>query len=117
MGLTDRSPKGRGESFLALFRLHRDVAVQGGAVFHGEAGDLDVPVQVARTAEGQALFRGHVAGDLPADADVRSLDRGLDRGPRVDGDVSAGFELAFDVAGDLEVALDLEASVQAVART
>src|SRR5258707_122406 len=71
----------------------------------------------ARAAEGQALFRGHVASHLPTDADVRSLDRGLDRGPRVDRDISAGLELAFDVAGDLEVALDLEASVQAVART
>src|SRR5437763_584769 len=35
---------------------------------------------------------------------------------RVDADVAARFEVAFDVAGDLQVTLDLQASLQDVAR-
>ncbi len=71
---------------------------------------------MARAAQRQPLLGGHVAVDLTAHAHVRALDRGLDGGAFADGHISAGLELALDVARDFEIALDLQASVQAVAR-
>src|ERR671922_162294 len=59
---------------------------------------------------------GDVAGDLAADADVGALDRGLDGRRPLDRDVAAHLQVAFDVPGDLEVALDLEPPLQDVAR-
>src|SRR5207245_4254715 len=101
---------------LGLLRGHGDVPVQGRAVLDREPAHLDVTVEVSGPAEGQAASRGHVSVDLAADADVRALYRGLDVGGAVHRHVAAGLELTLDRAGDLEVALDLQASMQAVAR-
>src|SRR5437870_2285771 len=111
-----RTRRGFAGSGLALFRRHRDVAVQRGAIFDREAAHLDVPVEPAGPAQGQAPLGGDVPVDLPADLDVRPLDGGLDRGAGIDGHVAARLEVALDVARDLEVALDLEAALQDVAR-
>src|SRR5450759_4901589 len=100
---------------LALLLRHRDVAVERGPVLDGEPAHLDVPVQPAGTAERQPPLCGDVAGDLTPDRHVGALDRGLDGGGRIDRHVSAGLELAFDIALDLEVPLDLEAPMKGVA--
>src|ERR1700692_2296494 len=81
---------------LGLFRGHRDVAVQRGTVFDSEPAHLDLAVQVARGTERKPLPRRHVAVDLAAHVDIGAFDRGLDVGGRVDEDVAACFELAFD---------------------
>src|SRR5207244_8930458 len=98
-----------------LLRRHGDVAVQRGAVLNREAADLDVAVEAPRSAEREAAPRGHVAVDLAANAHVRALDGGLNVGGVVHGHVATRLELTLDGAGDLEVALDLQAPVHAVA--
>src|SRR5205807_1262200 len=75
---------------------------------------LDVAIEAARPAEGQPLLGRDVAGYLAPDADVATFDRRLDGGRRLDGDIAGRLQVALDVACDLEVALDLETTLQDV---
>src|ERR1700730_7377972 len=96
--------------------LHRDVAVEKGAVFDDQPRHPDSAGHRAGTGDEQALAHGGLTLEGASDGHVACLELGLGASVAFDRDVSAQRGLSLEGAAHSEIALIHEPADQLVAR-
>ncbi len=98
-----------------LFKAsHANVAIEAGSIAYLEFGDVNVSDELSGAAQGQLAACGNGSLDVASTANARSLNRGRDRRPLGDLNVSSHVHFAVEAAFDPHVPFVVELALKAV---